>query len=595
MNDALTLLLQIIENSPEGSELPTLESLEPNQSLLTFDPATSKWYLVKKEKIIFPGEPVTSILGLTDTPGSFNGQKGKVWIVNDEETGLVGKLLAELEGVSEQQLNDAVADLEAQIAAIDGGGSSPTTTPTTYIESFDVLYLNDGWKYRVVTYFVINGVAYSDTREHILPAADATYDRISAFVLNIDTRQSEVINGDPAENPLHPNIDLTLYLDPDRFIIVPANAQAPVNINSVSIYAENLGTAGGEWNIPGTVGPDFDLANTENPKSGAVAIKATDLQNSQLIRFIAEAPLPVAQAKRFAYDIRNIVGGAHSIMILGTRSNGRSTSETLPSPANFGYVAGNTASYQSIVIPYTPSQIVNITEVRVISNFTGLSYYLDNVRFESGEGVSEPIPGNYADTRLSNIETLTETEANIVKQKLGITDAVGASEQFVIDGDDATLLAAQQHSDANRADLELQIDEVEEDVILLAGDLANKVDKVTGKGLSTEDFTPLEKTKLGKLDLAPIAVSTSRLLAATDHNRTLLITATVTLTYPAGGIAGLKVNFDCGSAGLLTIADQNSGNDLNAVSGKILEAEKMGHAYVRPDNSKLRLKGDWKE
>ena len=564
MNEALNLLLQIIENSLEGSELPTLESLEPNQSLLTFDTATNKWYLTKKEKIIFPGEPVTSILGLTDTPNSFNGQKGKVWIVNDTETGLVGKLLAELEGVSEQQLNDAVAQLEAQIASIDSG-SSPTT-PTTYVESFDVLYLNDGWKYRVVTYFVINGVAYSDTREHILPAADATYDRISAFVLNIDTRQSEVINGDPAENPLHPNIDLTLYLDPDRFIIVPANAQAPVNINSVSIYAENLGSAGGEWNIPGTVGPDFDLANPENPKSGAVAIKATDLQNSQLIRFIAEAPLPVAQAKRFAYDIRNIVGGAHSIMILGTRSNGRSASETLPSPANFGYVAGNTASYQSIVIPYTPSQIVNITEARVVSNVNGLSYYLDNVRFESGEGVSEPLPGNFADTRLSNIETLSEAESTVVKQKLGITDSVGASEQFVNDGDAATLLAAQQHSDANRADLEGFIDDLDEERLV-------------------------HEARLGVLEAGkdPILVAASRNLAASDNERNLCAgNPGIQITLVAGLGASFKINCSTDASGTFQLLTTGAPID----GGTFLPENSIGHVMRWP-NGNYKTYGDW--
>lgn len=33
-----------------------------------------------------------------------------------------------------------------------------------------------------------------------------------------------------------------------------------------------------------------------------------------------------------------------------------------------------------------------------------------------------------------------------------------------------------------------------------ANEIANKVDKISGKGLSTEDYTPAEKTKLADLE-----------------------------------------------------------------------------------------------
>ena len=40
----------------------------------------------------------------------------------------------------------------------------------------------------------------------------------------------------------------------------------------------------------------------------------------------------------------------------------------------------------------------------------------------------------------------------------------------------------------------------ESDVTGLTGDLANKVDKATGKGLSTNDYTTVEKNKLASID-----------------------------------------------------------------------------------------------
>lgn len=99
--------------------------------------------------------------------------------------------------------------------------------------------------------------------------------------------------------------------------------------------------------------------------------------------------------------------------------------------------------------------------------------------------------------------------------------------------------------------------------------------------------------RLGILERGPIIVNTSRLLTANDNKRKLLVTATVTLTWPLGGIAGFEANVDIDATGQLTLADEEPipGDDLDAPNGKIAEAGTMVHIYERPDNGKLRLNG----
>lgn len=128
---ALDLLLQIVANSLEGSELPTLESLEPNQSILVFKPGEITPYLIRKDKIVFPGEPITTINGLTDTPSSKLGQAGKVILVSQDETTHEYKFLSEVQGITAQSIIEALtytpADDSEVVKSISANGGVPQT------------------------------------------------------------------------------------------------------------------------------------------------------------------------------------------------------------------------------------------------------------------------------------------------------------------------------------------------------------------------------------------------------------------------------------------------------------------------------------
>ena len=92
--------------------------------------------------------------------------------------------------------------------------------------------------------------------------------------------------------------------------------------------------------------------------------------------------------------------------------------------------------------------------------------------------------------------------------------------------------------------------------------------------------------------VAPIPITTSRNLAASDNGKKLLIEANVTLTYPAAGLgSNFEFNAVCGAAGTLTLDDENTGADLDG--GTFLAEGEIGHAFYWPSTGKLTTKGDW--
>jgi hypothetical protein len=121
---------------------------------------------------------------------------------------------------------------------------------------------------------------------------------------------------------------------------------------------------------------------------------------------------------------------------------------------------------------------------------------------------------------------------------------------------------------------------------VIAGEVTKQYVDDQDAALSTR-VTTLETFKTN-LD-APLVVSASRALAATDINRILYVTASVSLTWPSGGITGFKCNIECNATGALTILDENTGNDLSAPNGTELAAEESAYLFIEPVAGKLRI------
>jgi len=181
MNEVYALLLQIIANSPEGSQLTALDTLDGTESFLVFKPGEKRPFTITKEKTVFPGEGVSTYLGLTDTPSTYLGQKGKIVVVKQDESGFEYKVLAEVTGVDQSTfdlLEDRVLSLETKPDTIERQPdfiSFPLTgfEDTLYVdEEFNIGYLWDDFE---GLYFPLNAITAQAVIDAlgITPANDA--------------------------------------------------------------------------------------------------------------------------------------------------------------------------------------------------------------------------------------------------------------------------------------------------------------------------------------------------------------------------------------------------------------------------------------
>lgn len=114
--------------------------------------------------------------------------------------------------------------------------------------------------------------------------------------------------------------------------------------------------------------------------------------------------------------------------------------------------------------------------------------------------------------------------------------------------------------------------------------LSNKVDKVNGKGLSTNDFTNEYKTKLDGLNLSSGGLECGQVLA--ECNTWLAISLPnyarlIFSTIGNRGITSVKICYNNQSTSLITLTDSN--NDDNIIVGSVIE--KIGNflSFNTPD------------
>jgi hypothetical protein len=443
-------------------------------------------------------------------------------------------------GVSKTYVDDADAAIYNYINGLTGTSTSPIK-----IISFSAGYqglLN----YKPYGKWSFADTIFEATSTISLNAADANFDRIDLLVL---TSVGTIIKvtGIPAENPVEPSIDEATQIKA-AFILIKAGATVPADVSLITIFNENTGTAGGEFNASVSAGgARWDLNNTEDPYTGTKAIKATALQQYDKVNFTPPAYIDPAKFLELTFYIKNLAAAPAEnpidFTLFGntTSNRGRGTATVyMPPMSSYGYDPLNVTDWQFIAIPVPPLSLSEIQTVSLYYNKAGnFSFLMDAIKYNDG---SAPTGDEFA---------TVGWVMNYAEPKL--PTAPGTVNTLVINADGS-------------------------------------------KTWTGEILTSTEKTKLATLGKNTIQVSVSRLLTADDHRRKIHITAPITLTWPAGGIADFEVNFDIGASGALTIADQagTPGNDLDAPAGKVLEAAKMGHAYARPDDGKLRLKGDWK-
>ena len=100
--------LQLIANSKKVTELPEALGFSNDDYIPVYNASTQKLVKVKKSNIVFSGEPITTITGLTDTPNSLIGQGSKILVVNEAQDAFEFKDLAAVQGVTSEIIATAL-------------------------------------------------------------------------------------------------------------------------------------------------------------------------------------------------------------------------------------------------------------------------------------------------------------------------------------------------------------------------------------------------------------------------------------------------------------------------------------------------------
>ena len=190
-------------------------------------------------------------------------------------------------------------------------------------------------------------------------------------------------------------------------------------------------------------------------------------------------------------------------------------------------VADDTARFELTTASVQTGDTVKVTS-------TGLMYFVvDDAQLDSEDGYEPYTAGSATSVPWSGV---TGKPGNATTNTDGF---MSAADKTKLDG-------LENYDDA---DIQAAVDAVEEDISEINTELDTKVDKVSGKGLSTNDYTTIEKNKLAGVSEGATKVEKS------DTNGNIKVDGTETVVYthpttagnkhiPAGGAANQVLEFD---------------------------------------------------
>ena len=264
--------------------------------------------------------------------------------------------------------------------------------------------------------YYINGVATTSLQQDIaLDAAHATLDRID--VIAVDNTGTVVkVTGTAAAQPSEPEVDVNTQLKLG-IVLVTAASSEPVGITTELVYAENTGGPG-EWDFT-SVSTTWNLASTNNPRSGTIDIEATSLTTTASV--LGARPSGSIDPNTFDILVLYIRSKAawnnNRSLQIQLQSTGVLKGNTLTIKTGFwGFDSSITSGYQQIAIPTSQFAIASgttINQVRIYSAGAGgtLGFYLDDIKWQKGG----------ATITANNYITKVEADALYVSQATAVT------------------------------------------------------------------------------------------------------------------------------------------------------------------------------
>jgi hypothetical protein len=236
--------------------------------------------------------------------------------------------------------------------------------------------------------YYIQGTAYSSAEQTIeLDAADATNDRID--VIAVDTTGTVVkITGTAAAQPSEPDIDPSTQLKL-AFVLVTANTTEPASVANVTLYAENAGSGGGEWDWT-TSGSGWNVNSITNPHAGTKTIEGTSVANNAY----AQGAKGSGTIDPNSYDFlvlfvrSKATWNNNRVLRLQFQSSGVKKGNTLTLASGYwGFDSSNTADYQQVAIPISQFAVpagTTINQLRIADSGGAIGVYIDDIAFQTG-------------------------------------------------------------------------------------------------------------------------------------------------------------------------------------------------------------------
>lgn len=252
------------------------------------------------------------------------------------------------------------------------------TMVSTFIRSFTPGWIS-GLDFKPTAKWDYNGVTYTDSRNLSFDAADPTFDRYDMFAIDLITAELIIIKGTASSDPQEPTLPDPVNQLAGPFIRINAGATEPADMSGIILYAEDLGSVGGEADVSGTA--SLNTGSTNDKYSGSLSIETTSpLQNGETITFTPDTPIQADSANEFQYWIKNKVGGAHEVLVQGINpKNGKPVNIWLQVPPD--YSANLTVAWQLVALQIPVNDLDTITSISIVSRFNGFDFFLDQVRF----------------------------------------------------------------------------------------------------------------------------------------------------------------------------------------------------------------------
>jgi hypothetical protein len=295
-------------------------------------------------------------------------------------------------------------------------------------------YSGTGFVYDVSALsYIIQGVFYASSLTSVtLAASDPTNPRIDVILVN-DAGVVSVLTGTPAPTPSKPLVDNLTEVEV-TFVTVDAASTTPT-ITIETVFEENAGTGGGEWDA--TTDGTVDFASVSDPRTGTVSLETTAVlgANKEII-FTPSAPYALSSGQisfwiNAKVDMTTVSSKLHiGFFNAGSLVGGSVAIGGSPS-VSFGFDGSIVGTYQLVTIPITSFGGLPATvDALRIFKLTGAStsdFFIDDFEIQEGVATTPVISEGLAsaDQIITDIVRYIDLPGSSSSEYLEIRDNLG--------------------------------------------------------------------------------------------------------------------------------------------------------------------------